>query len=108
MVGRLSHVRGLLFVVIPTLVYAQGTPSQVELNGFLIGQYKEVVNTTFGEPYQTQKDENDGSTAEAHVLDRALGAYMVFRYVPAKLNQIAAIQITGRPGIRSILSSAWS
>ncbi|RYG47812.1 hypothetical protein EON79_06330 [bacterium] len=73
-------------------------PSQREVNGFLVGQYRNAVTAHFGpKPFQTRKTE-DGWVQRIYIIDRAKEAYMIFESAPAAPDTIYAIQITGWPG----------
>jgi hypothetical protein len=79
---------------------AQGVPSQLELNGFLVGQYLETAKTSFGKPYQTKVPEGDNFGMEVYLLDTERGGYMVFVSSPSHPDQMHTIQITGPPGTK--------
>jgi hypothetical protein len=77
---------------------AQIAPSQLELNGFLIGQYLETARVTFGNPFRTEPTDGKKFGLEAYHLDKTGGSYMVFAVSPSHPDQMHTIQITGPPG----------
>lgn len=70
-------------------------PSQVELNGFLLGQHVGTVSATFGEPAVVQESP-DGWVDRVYYTDSTQSAYMVFGFTPDRPDYVAAIQLTGR------------
>lgn len=78
------------------LAWSQAAPaSQVELNGFLLGQYIKAADGTFGKPYEVRKAEVD-STDHIYVFDKAHSGYMVFEASSDRGEQIISIQIAGK------------
>jgi hypothetical protein len=77
---------------------AQDFPaSQVELNGFLLGQYDSAPDGQFGKPTQVTKTE-DGWIDRAYVFDKDHAGYMAFKYPSHDSRRMLAIQIAGRAG----------
>lgn len=72
-------------------------PSQREVNGFFLGQYKPVLTAHFGKPFEIRKTD-DGWEQRIYILNRSQGSYMIFEFVPAAPDTIYAIQITGPSG----------
>lgn len=72
-------------------------PSQVELNGFLLGQYAQAPDRAFGKPAQVGTDE-DHWTYRAYLFDEKYGAYMAFRFPPDDHQRMLSIQIAGNAG----------
>lgn len=64
---------------------------QTDLNGFRLWQFRTVVTSTMGKPFDTFT--TDASIAEAYRLDDK--AYMVFEYMKKYQNNICSMQITG-------------
>jgi hypothetical protein len=90
----------LLFVVGLAVAnsFAQAPPpSQVELNGFVLAQYAEAADQTFGTPYQVINKDNQ-TAAKVYLFDKGHNAYMVFEVPPDYEDRVFAIQITGEPG----------
>jgi hypothetical protein len=72
---------------------AESPPSQLELNGFLLGQHVEVLSGTFDAPF---KEGKSGSLLyQAYVLNREDPSYMVFQFDKERPDSIVSIQITG-------------
>lgn len=80
-------------------VSAQAPPSQVELNGFLLGQYKTVLEPTFGTPYDETKTE-DGWVYLTYMLRDDSSGYMTFRFSSEEPNRMYSIQIAGDASIQ--------
>lgn len=72
-----------------------GLPSQVELNGFLLGQHRSVVDATFGAPVHVENG-SDGWVDRVFYTDSTETAYMVFGFTPERPDYVASIQLTGR------------
>jgi len=64
---------------------------QTDLNGFRLWQFRNVIATTMGKPFETFT--TDASIVEAYRLDDK--AYMVFEYMKKYQNNISSMQITG-------------
>lgn len=80
------------------LSVAQPSPaSQVELNGFLIGQYVKAADGTFGKPTQVTTTD-DHWTYRAYIFDQKHEAYMVFKFPSWDKERIFTIQIAGDAG----------
>ena len=92
---RLSCTVAVLFLLLPNiLAVAENPPSQVELNGFLLGQYKKILESTFGEPFK-EVVHDDGWIDQFFSLDPDTESYMIFGVSSKDDVQIIAIQITG-------------
>ena len=99
--GALHHVTNVGLAIILALfgdiASAQvAPPSQVELNGFLLGQYSEVPPLVFGKPIREIKG-SDGWFYQAYQIDKR-GTYMVFGFSPEDKKRIRSLQITGTRG----------
>ena len=77
-----------------TAIGAQNPPSQIELNGFLLGQYKKVLDSTFGAPYEESRTE-DGWLYRLYLLSEQSKAYMVVKFASHDEERIFSIQIAG-------------
>jgi hypothetical protein len=75
-------------------------PSQVELNGFLLGQYDSAADGQFGKPTQVTKTD-DGWIDRVYLFDKDHGSYMAFSYPPNDSKRMTAIQIAGSSGTQS-------
>ncbi len=94
-----DHQFCLTLLILSTAIPAVGqpAPSQRELNGFLLGQYKPILTKHFGKPYRVQFTD-DRWEQRIYILSRRLNAYMVFEFAPAAPDTIYAIQISGEKG----------
>lgn len=98
---RLLCSVAVLFLLLPNiLAAAENPPSQIELNGFLLGQYKIVLESTFGEPFKEIAHE-DGWVDRFYSLGPGAESYMLFGLSNKDDVQIIAMQITGNsaPGM---------
>ncbi len=86
----------LCVILLVSVAAAQSPPSQTELNGFLLGQYKKVLDNTFGTPYKEIKTE-DGWLYLAYLLDKQSEAYMWFKFTNDDQKHVFSIQIEGLP-----------
>jgi hypothetical protein len=84
-------------LIVATPAFSLNAPSQRELNGFLLGQYKFVLTNYFGKPYQIQHTD-DGWEQRIYSLNPKLNAYMVFEFAPSAPDTIYAMQISGVKG----------
>lgn len=69
-------------------------PSQIELNGFLLGQTQEAIGNALGRPSYDQKT-SDGWIYRAYLLEKSPHAYMAFKFASQDLSRCIAIQING-------------
>ena len=76
---------------------AQSQPSQMELNGFLLGQHRGSLDHALGVPFQVDT-QSDGWTDRVYGLDRAYHAYMAFKFTAQRPAYAVSIQVAGRPG----------
>jgi hypothetical protein len=76
---------------------AQAQPSQMELNGFLLGQHRESLDRALGRPFQVDT-QSDGWTDRVYAIDRAHHAYMAFKFTAQRPAHAVSAQIAGRPG----------
>jgi hypothetical protein len=65
------------------------------LNGFQIGQYREVVKNELGQPIKKDKYD-DGFEYEIYLVSPDTSLYMIFEYSPINLEVIWSIQLTGK------------
>ncbi|MBL7873889.1 MAG: hypothetical protein JNM78_19905 [Cyclobacteriaceae bacterium] len=91
----------LFFLILAGLnpSYCQ-TSLPVELFGFRLGQYKDVVTNELGEPSQTQVME-DSTLVDFYYISKDSSTYMAFQYLPSKQKEINAIQLSGNKTQRS-------
>jgi hypothetical protein len=81
----------------PGLLAQELPPSQLELSGFLLGQYDSAAEGQFSKPTQVTKTE-DGWIDRAYVFDKDHGGYMAFKYPSDDSKRMIAIQIAGSAG----------
>jgi hypothetical protein len=67
----------------------------INLRGFEIGQYREVVKRELGLPIKTDKYD-DGFEYEIYKVTPDTSVYMIFEYAPGNLEIIWSIQLTGK------------
>lgn len=92
----------IFYILIPALLLASAAaqaspPSQIELNGFLLGQYAKALDATFGKPTQVTTSE-DHWTYRVYVFDQTHNAYMAFKSPPNDEKKLSSIQIAGDAG----------
>ena len=92
---------GALFLPFSGRSAINSAPSQRELNGFLLGQYRLAVTAQYGQPFQTRTTE-DGWVQRIYWIDKAKRAYMVFESVPSAPATVYAVQLSGKPGTRML------
>ena len=85
-----------LLAILPAVAQTS-PPSQVELNGFILGQSAKAPDKQFGEPTQVMKTD-DHWTYRAYLFDKTTGAYMAFKFPPSEREGMVSIQIAGDPG----------
>lgn len=83
-----------LFLFLVALLKVNGQTSHTELNGFLLGQYREVATNELGKPFQ-QNIYEDGFEQEIFLLKPDTSLYMVFEYAAGRTDVIWSIQISG-------------
>ncbi len=76
---------------------AQAPPSQMELNGFLLGQHRQSLDSALGTPYRVDT-QPDGWTDRVYIVDRPHHAYMAFKFTAQRRAYAVSVQIAGRPG----------
>jgi hypothetical protein len=76
---------------------AQRQPSQIELNGFLLGQHRQSLDRALGVPFQVDT-QSDGWTDRVYAIDRAHHAYMAFKFAVQRPAYAVSIQVAGTPG----------
>ena len=76
---RTVHLLALTAIVLLAPRYgAAQSPSQRELNGFVIGQHRDVLEAAFGNPYDERKTD-DGWVYRTDLLRDEPRAYMTFK-----------------------------
>jgi len=91
-IGRLLALAGILL-----LTYQNGgaqSPSQRELNGFVIGQHRDSLKEAFGNPYDERKTD-DGWVYLTYMLREKPFAYMTFKFPANDLDHLISVQIAG-------------
>lgn len=82
----------LLFI--SETVYSQVSKDQIELDGFMLGQYRNAVHNQIGQPAK-RIDTNDGWIYEFHILKSDSSIYSLFKYSSSDTSRIKAMQING-------------
>jgi hypothetical protein len=82
----------LLFVGISMVSFGQEI--EMKLNGFGLGQFREVPKNELKVVLQSDKFE-DGFEYEIYLVEKDTSAYMIFEYANYDLNTIWSIQLTG-------------
>jgi hypothetical protein len=93
--GRLLALAGIL-----SLAHQNGSaqsPSQRELNGFVIGQHRDALKEAFGNPYDERKTD-DGWVYLTYMLREEPFAYMTFKFSSDDLDHFISVQIAGDGG----------
>lgn len=85
-----------LFILFLTLssLRALSTEMVLSLNGFYLGQYREVAKNELGLPYQKDKFD-DGFEYEAFLIKPDSSVYMIFEYSNINLQVFWSVQLTG-------------
>ena len=89
---HMRKILTLLFVGISMISFGQEI--EMKLNGFKIGQYREVPKNELKDILQSDKFE-DGFEYEIYLVEKDTSAYMIFEYANYDLNTIWSIQLTG-------------
>jgi hypothetical protein len=84
----------ILVICVTTATWAQEIDGEIELAGFLLGQYRTAVHTQLGPPIQRSVSE-DGWIFEFHALKPDTSVYVLFKYTQADTTRIYAIQLNG-------------
>lgn len=93
-----SVTPGRLASPTPARRQVQHPPSQRELNGFILGQYKFTLTNYFkSKPYQILKSDEDFEQ-RVHILTRQPFAYMAFAFAPSAPDTMYSVQISGPAG----------
>jgi len=92
---------GLCFVIVwlslASAVGQANPPSQIELNGFLLGQYEKAPDDAFGKPTQVTTTE-DHWTYRAYLFDKQHTGYMAFKLRAGDEKKLFSIQVAGDRG----------
>lgn len=70
-------------------------PSQRELNGFVLGQHRDVLEK-WGDPYE-EMETDDGWVYLAYTVSEKPFVYMLFKFPEEDQDHMVSIQITGEP-----------
>jgi hypothetical protein len=84
----------ILIICAATVTLAQEIDGEIELAGFLIGQYRTAVHAQLGTPIQRSVSE-DGWILEFHALKPDTSVYVLFKYAQSDTAHIYAIQLSG-------------
>lgn len=82
----------LLITLFTTVSYGQEIV--MDLNGFRLGQFRDVPKNEFNKPFQQDKFE-DGYEYEIYLVEKDTSVYMIFEYADYDLQTIWSIQLTG-------------
>ncbi|HYC84141.1 MAG TPA: hypothetical protein VEB86_02920 [Chryseosolibacter sp.] len=83
----------LLFFA-PRVFFAQGMDGEIELAGFLLGQYRNTVHHEFGKPFE-KRISDEGWLYEFHALTPDTSVYALFKYPKWDTTRIYSIQLNG-------------
>lgn len=83
---------GSILPIVPG--YAQTIQGEIELNGFLLGQYRTAVHHQLGKPIQ-RIDTDDGWIYEFNLIKPDTSVYALFKYPQWDTLHVFAIQING-------------
>lgn len=86
----------IIFLFIVPELFAQRIIGEVELAGFVLGQYRRTVHATLGKPFQSTTHE-DGWISDFHALKKDTSVYAVFKYNAADTARIYGIEMVGDP-----------
>lgn len=88
------RLRFILLFVIPLQVFAQDIDGEIELGGFILGQYRDAVHNELGAPIQKEITD-DKWIYEFHKLKADTSVYGLFKYPSWDTTRIYSIQIVG-------------
>ena len=87
--------RLLFFILFASQVaFSQVTDGEVELAGFILGQYRRTVHEQLGPPLERRKTE-EGWIYEFHAIKPDTSVYALFKYPVWDTTRIYSIQLTG-------------
>jgi hypothetical protein len=98
-------VRAVYFLALAgilSLAHQNGSaqsPSQRELNGFVIGQHRDALEKALGNPYDEQKT-GDGWVYLTYMLREDPFAYMTFKFPSKDLDHFISVQIASNASIQ--------
>jgi|GEM_PF-2349250 len=75
-------------------LFAQSVEGEIELAGFLLGQYRNTVHEEFGKPFERRVSE-EGWLYEFHALKPDTSVYALFKYPKWDTTRIYSIQLNG-------------
>jgi hypothetical protein len=84
----------VFFLLASQLSYAQTTDGEVELAGFVLGQYRRTVHAQLGVPIE-KRITDEGWVYEFHKLKPDTSVYALFKYPKWDTTRIYSIQVTG-------------
>jgi hypothetical protein len=74
--------------------FAQSIEGEIELAGFLLGQYRNTVHEEFGKPFE-RRISDEGWLYEFHALTADTSVYALFKYPKWDTTRIYSIQLNG-------------
>lgn len=87
-------MRFLAILFILSITFSYGQELVTDLNGFRLGQYREVPQNEFNTMLQKERFD-DGFEFEVFLIEKDTSAYMIFEYAYYDLKTIWSIQLTG-------------
>lgn len=84
----------LIIAFIAHITLAQTIEGEIELTGFIVGQYRKAVHSQFGKPLQ-RMDTGDGWIYEFHAIEPDTSVYALFKYPVWDTLRIYSIQLNG-------------
>ncbi|MEQ8715952.1 MAG: hypothetical protein RIC80_23260 [Cyclobacteriaceae bacterium] len=75
-------------------ISSYGQEIVTDLNGFRLGQFRDVPKNEFGMPLQEDRFD-DGFEYEIYLVEKDTSAYMIFEYASHDLQTLWSIQLTG-------------
>jgi hypothetical protein len=87
----------LLLLVLPCGAAAvERVPSQRELNGFVIGQYRDAITSSFGEPFM-EETTSDGWLYLTYLVSDDPLSYWGFKFPADQPDRVISVQYAGDP-----------
>lgn len=96
-VNMLRRVLRRVWVLLLPIATAAQAPSQLELNGFLLGQRSEAFAAQLGKAAQEEVT-GDKWTYRVYIVDRPHRAYMAVKFAPDRPDHAVSIQVAGDSG----------
>lgn len=95
--GKAFRLMLLLWLLLPCgVATAERVPSQRELNGFVIGQHRDAITSSFGKPYM-EETTSDGWLYLTCLVSEDPLAYWGFKFPPDHMDRLISVQYAGDP-----------